>query len=68
VYSGLDLAHPEFADRPYTTALNTQTLSGRREHGTAVSSIVGAPANGLGVVGIYPLADLRASRQRFPTS
>jgi hypothetical protein len=61
VDSGLDLSHPEFADRPHTTALNAQTLSGRREfHGTAVSSVVGAPANGLGVVGVYPLADLRA--------
>jgi len=58
--SGLDLSHPEFAARRDTTPLNIQTTTGAREfHGTAVSSIIGAPANGLGVVGVYPEADVR---------
>ena len=59
VDSGLDLSHPEFAGRPATTALGPQNLFGEDEwHGTAVSSVVGAPANGVGIVGVYPQADL----------
>lgn len=59
--SGVDLTHPEFATRPDTSALNQQTLVGRdQDHGTAVSSVVGAPVNGLGLVGVYPQAALRA--------
>src|SRR5207237_6014129 len=59
VDSGLDIAHPEFANRPFTTLLGPQNLLGEDEwHGTAVSSVLGAPANGLGIVGVYPQADL----------
>ncbi len=59
--SGLDLSHPEFSARPDTGALNAQTFAGRTEfHGTAVSSVVGAPANGVGIVGVYPRATLRS--------
>jgi Subtilase family len=59
VDSGLDVNHPEFAGRPNTTLLGPQNLLGEDEwHGTAVSSVVGAPANGIGVVGVYPQADL----------
>jgi subtilase family protein len=59
VDSGLDVSHPEFAGRPVTTALGPQNLFGEDEwHGTAVSSVVGAPANGVGIVGVYPQADL----------
>ncbi|MDX6407162.1 MAG: Subtilase family, partial [Gaiellaceae bacterium] len=55
VDSGVDLSHPEFATRPNTTALNTQTTTDDDEdHGTAVSSVVAAPNNGVGIVGIYP--------------
>ncbi|HXZ56097.1 MAG TPA: S8 family serine peptidase [Gaiellaceae bacterium] len=62
--SGVDLSNPEFADptpRPNTTALNTQTFKANSEekHGTATSSVVGAPVNGEGVVGIYPQAKLQ---------
>ncbi len=58
--AGLDMTHPEFVARPNTTVLNTQTLLGEDfEHGTAVSSVVGAPVNGVGVVGVYPQAVLR---------
>jgi hypothetical protein len=60
VDSGVDLSHPEFAGRANTTALNQQTTSEADEdHGTEVSSVVAAPNNGVGVVGIYPDAVLR---------
>ncbi|HSC90969.1 MAG TPA: S8 family serine peptidase [Gaiellaceae bacterium] len=60
VDSGMDLTHPEFASRPDTRALNEQRLIGRREfHGTAVGAVVGAPANGIGMVGVYPAAVLQ---------
>ncbi|HEX6699597.1 MAG TPA: S8 family serine peptidase [Gaiellaceae bacterium] len=60
--SGLDLSHPEFARRPNTTALNAQKTTGSEDegHGTAVSSVIGAPADGQGLVGIYPQAVLRS--------
>ncbi|MFL5952167.1 MAG: S8 family peptidase [Gaiellaceae bacterium] len=58
--TGLDTTHPEFAARPNTVLLDAQSTSGDEEeaHGTAVSSVVGAPENGFGVVGIYPQAAL----------
>lgn len=57
--SGTDLGHEEFAGRPDTTALSPQTVEGEGEyHGTAVASIVAAPANGVGIVGVYPRAGL----------
>ena len=59
VDSGLDVNHPEFAGRPNTTLIGPQNLLGEDEwHGTAVSSVIGAPANGVGLVGVYPRADL----------
>jgi hypothetical protein len=55
VDSGLDVSHPEFAGRPDTTLLNRQTVRDREDdHGTEVASVAGAPANGIGVVGVYP--------------
>jgi len=60
VDSGVDATHPEFAGRPNTTYLNDQTITGREEyHGTIVASLVGAPANGIGIVGVYPEAVLQ---------
>jgi hypothetical protein len=61
VDSGVNVGHPEFAGRPNLVALNAQEpapLGG--EHGTQVASLVGAPANGVGIVGIYPDAVLRS--------
>ncbi len=61
VDSGIDVMHPEFAGRPNTETLNPQEpapVGG--EHGTAVASLVGAPANGQGIVGVYPTAVLRS--------
>jgi subtilisin family serine protease len=59
--SGADLSHPEFVGRPNTTPLNTQTFTAAEEelHGTATASTVGAPANGEGIEGIYPEANLQ---------
>ena len=60
VDSGIDLSHPEFLGRPNTTALNEQTIDEEDEdHGTEVSSVVAAPNNGVGIVGVYPEAILR---------
>jgi subtilisin family serine protease len=58
---GVDLTHPEFAARPNTTALNPQTVGNTPEgaHATEVASVVAAPADGAGMVGIYPQAALR---------
>jgi hypothetical protein len=61
VDSGLDVAHPEFASRPDTVLLNAQEPAGiGGEHGTSVASVIAAPLNGVGVVGIYPRAVLRS--------
>ena len=59
--SGVDLSHEEFAGRPNTIALNHQTFSATQEelHGTATASVVGAPVNSKGIVGIYPQAKLQ---------
>ena len=61
VDSGLDLTHPEFAGRADTVTLNAQepTPFGG-EHGTMVASVIGAPLNGVGLVGIYPRAVIRS--------
>ena len=60
VDSGVDATHPEFAGRPNTTFLNDQTVTGGMEwHGTAVASIAAAPANGVGLLGVYPQAALQ---------
>jgi subtilisin family serine protease len=60
VDSGTDPTHPEFVDRPNTTFLNAQTVFGRDEyHGTIVASVAAAPANGAGILGVYPSAALQ---------
>jgi subtilisin family serine protease len=61
VDSGIDVQHPEFAGRPDLSLLNAQEPAGiGGEHGTSVASVIGAPVNGIGVVGIYPQAVLRS--------
>ena len=61
VDSGVDVEHPEFAGRPDLSLLNAQEPAGiGGEHGTSVASVIGAPVNGVGVVGIYPQAVLRS--------
>ena len=57
--SGVDATQPDLAGRPGTTYLNAQTVSGTGEfHGTEVASVAAAPANGIGIVGVYPQAQL----------
>jgi subtilase family protein len=59
VDSGTDPTHPEFANRPNTTYLNSQTVFGPGEfHGTIVASVAAAPENGAGIAGVYPNAAL----------
>lgn len=60
VDSGIDMTHPEFASRPNTFVLNAQTITEEEEdHGTEVSSVIAAPNNGFGIVGVYPDAVLQ---------
>ncbi|MFL6020322.1 MAG: S8 family peptidase [Gaiellaceae bacterium] len=60
VDSGLDITHPEFANRPNTILMNRQTTTEDDEdHGTEVSSVIAAPNNGFGIVGVYPDAVLQ---------
>lgn len=60
VDSGVELAHEEFWARRNLVALNAQEPAGIGGlHGTMVASVVGAPVNGVGVVGVYPEAVLR---------
>lgn len=61
VDSGLNVSHPEFLGRADTQPLNAQEPAPfGGEHGTMVSSVIGAPVNGVGVVGVYPHAVLRS--------
>jgi len=62
VDTGLDVTHEEFAGRPNTVPLGPQDLTESEDdfHGTAVSSVVAAPENGLGILGVYPQAVLRS--------
>ena len=60
VDSGTDPTHEEFAQRPNTTFLDNQSVVGPGEyHGTIVASVAAAPANGVGIVGVYPNAALQ---------
>ena len=58
--TGLDVSHPEFAGRLDTSLLNAQDVAPSEDnsHGTSVASSAAAPANGIGVVGVYPQAVL----------
>lgn len=61
--SGVDATQPDFVGRPDTTYLNTQTVTDTSSstdefHGTEVASVAAAPANGIGIVGVYPQAQL----------
>ncbi len=61
VDSGIDVSHPDFLGRANTETLNPQEPVGiGGEHGTAVGSLIGAPEDGVGLVGIYPQAILRS--------
>jgi len=66
VDSGVDFAHEEFTNRANTTPVNAQEPPGvGGRHGTMVASVLGAPVNGVGLVGIYPEAVLRSYDARI---
>lgn len=58
---GIDATHPEFAARTVTYLNQNETLPPDDFHGTMMSSVAAAPANGVGIVGLYPLANLRSA-------
>ncbi len=61
--TGVDLTHPEFAERPDLVLLTPQSTPefGEPEyHGTIVTSTAGAPSDGIGTVGIYPRSLVRS--------
>jgi hypothetical protein len=61
VDTGIDFAHQEFAGRPDLVPLNNQEPAGLGGvHGTAVASVAGASANGVGLLGLYPTATIRS--------
>jgi hypothetical protein len=62
--AGLDSSHPEFASRP-VQYLNSHVLDD--PHGTQVTSVAASPANGQGIVGVYPQASLRSVDLNDPT-
>ncbi len=55
---GFDPSHPEFRDRQQKL-LNARHIGPFETHfhGMAVSSVAAAPANGVGIVGVYPKAN-----------
>ena len=59
VDDGIDRSHPEFAGRPITFLNENTMVPGDDFHGTMVSSVAGAPVNGIGIAGLYPLVALR---------
>jgi hypothetical protein len=61
VDSGVSFQHPEFVGDTNIVALNNQEpapIGG--VHGTAVASVIAAPVNGVGLVGIYPTGIVRS--------
>ena len=68
--TGLDTGHPDFAGRPNVALLNQQSpisFDDEFYHGTIVASTVGAAANGVGSVGVYPTSALRIFKLRSLT-
>jgi subtilisin family serine protease len=57
IESSFDASHPEFAGSPITTT--GPFLQG--DHGTSVTSVAAAPANGRGIVGAFPGARVLVS-------
>ena len=60
VDGGLDVSNPDFAGRPDTIRLDDQTAAESDYHGTQVALLAAAPANGAGLLGVYPQAVLQS--------
>jgi hypothetical protein len=65
VDDGIDTTHPEFATRPIRYVNVNDMLPQEDFHGTMVGSVAAAPLNGVGIVGVYPLANLRSADTGF---
>lgn len=61
VDDGIDATHPEFLGRSIRYVNENDLMPGEDFHGTMVSSVAAAPANGTGIVGLYPLINLRSA-------
>jgi Subtilase family len=62
---GIDTTHPEFVSRPIRFLNENDMIPQEDFHGTMVSSVAAAPLDGVGIVGLYPLANLRSSDTGF---
>ena len=62
---GIDTTHPEFVSRPIRFLNENDMIPQEDFHGTMVSSVAAAPRDGMGIVGLYPLANLRSSDTGF---
>lgn len=60
VDGGLDVSNPDFAGRPNTNLLDDQTAAEGDYHGTQVALLAAAPANGAGLLGVYPQVVLQS--------
>jgi hypothetical protein len=58
---GLDTSHPEFTGRAVTYLNDSELVDLEDYHGTMMSSVAVAPLNGVGIVGLYPQANLRVA-------
>lgn len=56
---GIDTSHPEFVTRPVRFLNESVIVHFEDYHGTMMGSVAAAQLNGVGVVGLYPEADLR---------
>ncbi len=61
VDDGIDTTHPEFATRPIRYVNVNDMIPQEDFHGTMVGSVAAAALNGVGIVGVYPLATLRSA-------
>jgi hypothetical protein len=61
VDDGIDTTHPEFAGRSIRFVNGNNMLPEEDFHGTMVGSVAAAPANGAGIVGLYPRVSLRSA-------
>jgi hypothetical protein len=67
VDDGIDTTHPEFAGRSIRYVNANDMAEGEDFHGTMVSSVAAAPPNGTGIVGLYPLVNLRSADTGYGT-
>jgi hypothetical protein len=61
VDDGIDPTHPEFVGRSIRYVNPNDPVEDQDFHGTMVSSVAAAPANGAGIVGLYPGVSLRSA-------